>query len=139
MKGLPNYIYNLDGRQHPDILYVEIAAEQFVAYGNQVVIEVAPDSEVTRGFVNVLDAFDGGTTDTILIGDSVDEDRYLAATSIKTVGLKPITTTGFQHGRDGSPQKLIIKRVATGTAATKGTLKVFLETVAGGKAYHTQG
>lgn len=139
MKGLPNYIYNLDGRQHSDILYVEIALEQFVTFGNEVVIEVAPDCEVIRGFVNVLDVFDGGTTDTIQVGDSVDDDRYLAATTLKTAGLKAMTPTGFQHGRDNSPQKLIIKRVSTGTAATKGTVKVFIETVAGGKAYHTQG
>lgn len=136
----PNkFIKNLDGRQHSDILYVEISAEQFAANDNVVEVEVADNSQVIRGFLNVTEAFNAATTDTIKVGDSVDDDRYLAVSDVKTAGLKAMTPTGYIHGIGLTPQKLLITRVATGAAATAGKVRVFIETVALNKAYHTQG
>lgn len=136
----PNkFIKNLDGRQHSDILYVEIDAAQFIANNNVVEVEVPDNCEVIRGFLNVTTAFNAATTDTIKVGDSVNDARYIAATDVKATGLKPMVPTGYIHGIGLTPQKLRITRVATGAAATAGTVRVFIETVALNKAYHTQG
>ncbi len=137
MKGISGFIPNADGRQHADIAYFEVDLAGFTENTNVIELETADDCEVTRLFVNVIDAFNGGTTDTIQIGDPSDTDRYLAATSIKTTGLKAGTPTGFIH--TGVNQKLVITRATSGTAATTGKLRVYVETVAIGKAYHTQG
>jgi len=136
-----NVIYNIDGRQHPDVAYFEISLENFNdPLFNQVIsIELPPSSQITRMFANVTDTFNAATTDTLVIGDDTDDDRYGAAVDLKTAGLKQFTPTGFIYGPDGTLNYLRIKRVATGTAATKGTLRLFVETVAEGKAYHTQG
>lgn len=136
-----NVIPNIDGRQHADIAYFAIDLANFndPLFNGVVSIELPAGSQITRMFANVTDAFNAATTDTLVIGDDVDDDRYGAAVDLKTAGLKQFTPTGFIYGPDGTLNYLRIKRVATGTAATKGTVMVFVETVAAGKAYHTQG
>ncbi len=134
------FIKNLDGRQHSDWLYVEISHENFVANNNIVEIEAPKNSEINQGFVNVITAGNGGTTDTIDIGDPTDDDRYTGtALDIKTTGRKAITPTGFIYGRNGSTQKVRITRVSSGTAPTAGLIRVALEFLQDGKWYLTQG
>lgn len=135
------FVPNLDGRQHSDIAYFEINIANFndPKFAQVIPLQVPAGSQVLRCFANVTEAFDAATTDTLVIGDSADEDRYGTAVDLKTTGLKQFTPTGFIYGTDGTLQYILIKRIATGTAATKGKVMVFVETVAASKAYHTQG
>lgn len=133
------YIKNMDGVQHPDWRFFSISLAAFVANDNVVEIELPPGSQVIDGFINKTTAFNTTGTDTIKIGDSVDDDRYLAATTLKTVALTAITPTGFLHGYAGSPSKLRITRTPADTAATAGEVIIAVATLALGKSYHTQG
>lgn len=133
------YIKNMDGVQHPDWRFFAISLAAFVANGNVVEIELPPGSQVIDGFINKTTDFDTTGTDTIQIGDSVDTDRYLAATTLKTVGLAALTPTGYLHGYAGSPSKLRITRTPADTDATEGEVIIAVGTLALGKSYHTQG
>lgn len=134
------FIPNLDGRQHSDWLFVEITRAQFDANNGVVEIEAPAGSTIVAGFVDVLTAGNGGTTDTIDIGDPTDDDRYTAtAIDIKTTGRKPIVPTGFYYGKDGTTQKVRITAVQSGTAATTGKIVVALQFLQLGKWYFTQG
>lgn len=135
------YIPNADGRQHSDIAYFKIDLSNFndPAFNGVIPLEMPAGSQILRMFANVIDPFNAATTDTLVIGDDADDDRYGAAVDLKTAGLKQFTPTGYIYGKDGTLETLLIKRASTGTAATKGEVLVFVETVAANKAYHTQG
>lgn len=133
------YVKNSDGVQHADWRFFAIPLALFVANSNVVEIELPPGSQVIDGFINKTTAFNTTGTDTIKIGDSVDDDRYLAATTLKTVALTAITPTGYLHGYAGTPSKLRITRTPQDTAATAGEVIVGVATLALGKSYHTQG
>lgn len=134
-----SYIKNSDGVQHPDWRFFAISLAAFVANNNVVEIELPPGSQVIDGFINKTTAFNTTGTDTLTIGDSVDADRYLAATTLKTAGLAAISPTGYLHGYAGTPSKLRITRTPADTAATVGEVIVAVATLALGKSYHTQG
>lgn len=133
------YIKNSDGVQHKDVRFFAISLAAFVANDNVVEIELPPGSMVTEGFINKTTAFNTTGTDTIKIGDEVDDDRYLAATTLKTAALVSLVPTGYLHGFAGTPNILRITRTPADTAATAGEVYVGISTVAVGKAYHTQG
>lgn len=134
-----SYIKNSDGVQSPAWRFFAISLAAFVANDNVVEIEVQPGSQVIDGFINKTTAFNTTGTDTIKIGDDADDDRYLAATSLKTTGLAAITPTGFLHGYAGSSNKLRITRTPADTAATAGEVIIAIATLALGKACYTQG
>ena len=136
------FIPNLDGRQHSDWLFVEITRAQLDANGGIVEIEAPAGSTVVSGFVDVLVAGNGGTTDTLDIGDPTDDDRYTAtAVDIKTTGRKTLTigAGAFYYGKDGTTQKVRITAVQSGTASTTGKVVVALQFLQLGKWYFTQG
>lgn len=135
----PAYIPNYDSVQHPDARYMEITMAQFVARGNVVDLELPANCELVSGHIVVTDTYNSTGTDTIKIGDSVDDDRYLAATNLKAAARTALTPTGFIHGINGNPPNLRITRTPADAAATKGTVRIYFQTAALGKAYHTQG
>ena len=110
--------------------------------GGIVEIEAPAGSTVVSGFVDVLVAGNGGTTDTLDIGDPTDDDRYTAtAVDIKTTGRKTLTigAGAFYYGKDGTTQKVRITAVQSGTVSTTGKVVVALQFLQLGKWYFTQG
>lgn len=126
--------------QHADTRYIEITLAQLVANGNVVDIEVPENCQVSRGFLNVITPFNTTGTDTIKIGDSVDDDRHLAATSIKAAAQTGfIANIPFVYNTNGVTRFIRITRTPADNAATAGVVRVFIETIALGKSYYTQG
>jgi hypothetical protein len=131
------FIPNKDGLQNTEACYFTISLAQFVANGNVVDIDVIPGAEVLRGHIVVETAFNTTGTDTLKIGDAVDDDRYLGATSIKAAARTAIVPTGYLI--PGAGAKVRLTRTAADTAATVGSVRVFLEFAVLGKADTTQG
>lgn len=133
-------VKNLDGRQSPRAAYIAIAVADFVAAGGVITLKAPPNSEITQGHINVTEAFDGVTTDTITVGDTADADRYLAATNLKVLGRTNVVPTGFVMGDDsGSTQSLTLTRATTGGAANAvGEVRVYLEYAQLGRSCATQ-
>jgi hypothetical protein len=64
------------------------------AYGVFDVIKLPPNSVVTGGFLRIKEAFDTAGYD-VLLGDSVDTDRYIEAADLKALGTTALLTTGY--------------------------------------------
>lgn len=133
------YVKNSDGVQSAAWRFFAISLADFTANNNVVEIEVQPGSQIIDGFINKTTGFNTTGTDTVKIGDAIDDDRYLAATTIKTTGLASLTPTGYLHGYGGTPNKLRITRTPADNAATTGEVIIAIATLALGKACYTQG
>lgn len=133
----PKFISNLDGRACVAYAYVELTLANFNARNQVIDLDLPPGSEVIDGHINIIDAFDAATTDQIKVGDNGDDDRYLALTTGKTVARTPIVPTGFIN--TGDTHTLRVTRVPTGTAATKGTVRICIKYAEIGKSEWTQG
>jgi len=59
-----------------------------------VVIPLPPGATVIGGAVIRTQAFDAATF-TVTVGDADDDNRYLAATDVKAVGITPLVPTGY--------------------------------------------
>lgn len=139
MNPNPKYVPNIDGRQHPDVLLVEVTAENFAANGGTIVFEAQPGSIITSGTLRVIEAFDG-TTDLLDLGTPDDLDRYGNDINIKTVGNTTIAPDFAILGGAPLSNKLVMTRTSTGTPANAtGKFILLLQFVKFGKAYHTQG
>ena len=74
---------------------------------------------------------DAGVASTIAIGDSVNPNRYLGATSIKAAGRTPLVPTGFV----GAGENLRITLAATNGDATAGDVTVRVEYILNGRMH----
>lgn len=110
-------------RGHPVAGMFEITLAQFVAAGNVVNIDLPVGAEIVGGSVTVRTAFNTTGTDTITIGDSGSANRYLAATSIKSAARTALTLTGFK----ATTNNLIVARTPADSAATAGTLEIYVQ------------
>jgi hypothetical protein len=133
----PKLISNLDGRAAVAAGYIELTLANFVARNNVIDIDLPPGSELVSGHLNVTDAFDAATTDTIKVGDNANDARYLAASTVKATGRTVLVPTGFIN--TGDTHTLRVTRVASGTAATKGTVRIYFQYAEIGKSDWTQG
>lgn len=84
-----------DGRQSPLVARVEFNFDDFVSGVFENAIELPAGAIVQGGNISMIEAFDSGTSDSLTVGDSVDEDRYLTATDAQALGLTALVPTGF--------------------------------------------
>lgn len=133
----PKFVPNLDGRAGVASAYVEITNAQLTARAGVVDIDLPLGAEVVSGFINVTDASDAGTADAVSLGDAVNATRYLAATSTKTAARTALVATGFVT--TPAAHSLRVTRTTSGTAATKGTIRVYVQYAEIGKADWPQG
>ena len=102
-----------------------------LANGAKVAAIALPNNAVIEaGRMNVLTAFDHGGAVTAAIGDSVNTARYLAATSLKTLGITPIVATEYQGL--GNPLSLLI--AAAGANGTVGKVRFTIDFTIPGRA-----
>lgn len=126
-----------DSRQAPLWAYVDINLEDFADGAVQDAIELPAGAIVVDGFVAVSESFNAGTTATLKIGDSVDDDRYTATpVDAKTVGTTRLTATGYEVPATG---KVKFTFAQTGTAATTGKARVGIAYIRAGRTQSTQG
>lgn len=132
------FIPNSDGVQSVRSKFFAITLTQLVACSNVINFQLPADSEVVGGAITVDTAFDGGTTDTIAVGDDVTAARYLTATDAKSAGMTKLVPTGYLHSA-ATTQNLRVTRATTGAAATKGSLRIRVDYVQLNRAENTQG
>ncbi len=134
------FIPNQDGRQCVAAAHIELTAADFDANDNAVEVALPDGAQVIAGSVNVTEAFNAATSDTLAVGTADDTDRYMAAKDAQTTGLSALTATGYQHtsSDSGATPPIVISRVTAGADATAGKAFVTIQYVVAGKAEWTQ-
>ncbi|EIK96055.1 hypothetical protein PMM47T1_13885 [Pseudomonas sp. M47T1] len=112
--------------QWPLVGYNEMLAADFADAATQKIIVLPEGALVTRAFVLVTTAYNSGTTATLSVGDGADADRYGSAIDLATVGIKELTPSGFITTAAGAVTATFAQ---TGTAATAGAARVYVEYV----------
>lgn len=116
---------------------LRLTEDDFVENDNEIYVKLPLNAEVVIGAVNVVDTFNTTGTDTIKIGDDVDDDRYLAATNLKAAARTALTTTG--HQTTGETMMVKITRTPADANATKGQVNVFIGYIFYGDGQYTEG
>lgn len=93
--------------------------------------DLPPGSEVIGGELIVDEAFDSTGAATIAIGDSAVDDRYKAATTLKTAGRTALAPTGYVN-MGGLPLRATLS--LADDAATVGKVRVRVLYVVAGRA-----
>ena len=84
-------------RQQVINAYVDISYADLTSGAAAEAIQLPPNAVVISGFVQTTAAFNSGTSDALVVGDSVTANRYLASTSIRTANaVNALTVTGYQ-------------------------------------------
>lgn len=83
---------------------------------------------VLRAYVEVLEAFNSDGTDQLIIGHGDDDDAYVIAIDVSTVGVKTVTL-GSGIGYDATAREVIAKYTPGGSVPTTGAVYFLLEWV----------
>jgi len=99
------------------------------------VIYLKPGTRVLRGFLDITEAFDSGTSDSLTVGDTLadDVDKYLGATDGQAAALTAFTAPPITDGVIGTGEALTVTWTGDGTAATAGKGVVAIEYVEDGR------
>lgn len=92
------------------------------------VIKQPPNAIVVGGHLEVITAFDTAGYD-VIIGDSVDTDRYMATADVKALGITPLLTPGYVNV-GGLPIRLTI---ASDDVCTTGKARIVLYHIIDGR------
>ena len=125
-----------DGRQFPLMACVDIGWADFVSGTLEAAVELPAGAIVIGGNLLVTEVFDSVTSDNMTVGDALDEDRYLGATSMQALGLTPLVPTGFIP-TGITNVTLTLTSVGGGIAAGAG--KLMVEYIVPGRGQTTQG
>jgi hypothetical protein len=113
------------GRQWPLVAMVDFALADVVAGTATAAVELPQGAIVLSADLYVTEAFNGGTTATIKIGDAADDDRYTPTPlNVTTTGKKALTPTGYAMSVQGDMK---VTFAQTGTAATTGAAKLIVQ------------
>lgn len=117
MADNPAYVAGLDSRQRPAAIFLKLTLADFLARSNVFTLEAPPGCQLMSGDIVIRNNSNATGTDVVKIGDDVDDDRYLADTSIKQAdGTRAtLTATGY---RSVSRNFLRITRTPQDTTAT---------------------
>lgn len=135
-------IKNLDGRQTPRALYIEVDLAALVAQkptANVFEFELPPNSQIVGGDIVVTDVSDDTGTDTLSIGDAGSANRYANAVNLKAAARTALTLTGYVSGSDGTIQKVKVTRTPQNGNATKVKFRLYVLYVQLNRADATQG
>ena len=99
-------------------------------------IKLPINSVVTGGYLIVDTAWDTGTTATLKVGDTSDDDRYTSsAINLKSAAATALTITGYKN--TGGLNINILPALA-GTATTAGAARLIVKYVISGRAMENQ-
>jgi hypothetical protein len=94
-------------------------------------LRLPPGAVVVGGSIVVQTAWDSGTSATIDVGDSDDDDRYTSSpVDLTTTGRTALTLTGHKYA---NPDDLQLLLAEDGTAATEGEGYIEVEIVMEGR------
>ena len=109
-------------RQEPLAFIRKFTLAEFVAASNVIDIAMPVNAVVTSGLITITTAFDSGTTDVIVIGDSATANRYKTSLDLKTAAATAIVPTGYIS--TAAVNTVRLTRTPVGTAAAAGEVMV---------------
>lgn len=112
-------------RQQSRWATVDISYADLVSGTAQTAIQLPVGAVVQAGAVVVKTAFNSGTSDVIVVGDSATADRYRASVTIASAARQALTPTGYQTLT--TTRGLQVTWTAVGAAATAGALRLEVE------------
>ena len=110
--------------QWPLYGFNEMLFSDFAAGATQNTVVLPKGALVVRAFVLVTTPYNSGTTATLNVGDAATPARYGTGIDLKTVGIKPLTITGYISPAQGPVTATFAQ---TGAAATAGAARVYIE------------
>jgi len=132
---------NIVGRQYKKSAFFKATVANFQdpANNNVLSLQMPPGSMVTGGSVNVTQASNETSTDTLSIGDSGSAARYHAAIDFKTAAYTLLTATGFIYTPANSAVTITRTPADSPDAATNGVVYILVDYVTLDEAQFTQG
>lgn len=98
-------------------------------------VDVPGGAYIVSGELVIETAFNAGTSDTIAVGHTGDDDGLLTATDVQSTGRTPLVPAG---GTYAAKDSVTLKWATAGTAATAGAGFVRVEYVIDGRANEVQ-
>lgn len=131
-------IKKVSGRQHSleavvTVNFADVAGSSGIALA---AIEVPEGGQVIGGEVDSDTAFNSATSDSLQIGDSGSNNRYLGATSIQATGRTALVPTGYKYP---TVDNVTVKWTGVGAVPTAGSFRLRVAYIVDGKADLTQG
>lgn len=125
------------GRQSPIDAFVEFTFADIVSGTAADAIDLPVGAIVVGGDIVVTTAFNSGTSDVIVVGDSATANRYYASASIASTGRNPLVITGYKTL--ATTNKVRVTWTGVGTAATAGAIRLRVAYIVDKRAAFTQG
>ena len=123
------------GRQCEDVAYVDVEYSDLTSGVAEGAVELPPGAVITGGKLVKSTAFDSATSDSLIVGDADDDDRYLTANDLQSAGISALTATGHEHtGGD-----VTVTWTGAGTAPTAGKFTLAVHYYVRGRAQTTYG
>jgi hypothetical protein len=129
-------ITNSTDRQYVLSAVVGFDYTDFTSGVAKVVGDLPADAIVTGGMLVLSTLFNSATSDTLTVGDAVDDDEYAAGINGKTTAYTALTPTGYQYTANTG---LVIKWTGVGTAPTQGAGVLIVNYVREGRANENHG
>ena len=132
------------GRQEVISAEIEVSYSDLVSGVAADAIQVPYGARLVNGDVTVLEAFNStgsGATDTLVVGDSGDNDRYTgSAINLRSLGHTALTLTGYEHTAEQFVKTLFTSTPGSGGAApTAGKFRLSFQYVVKGRVAFSQG
>lgn len=124
------------GRQYPLATRVAFALADFGASGVAEAAVVLPSNAiVVGGYLQIVTAFDSGTSDSIEIGITADTDEYLTATDAQAIAVTALVPSAYKHV---ASDPVVLELTSVGTAATVGDGYLYIEYIIEDRATELQ-
>lgn len=118
-------------RQQSRFATVDIAYTDLTSGAAATAIKLPVNAVVISGAVVVKTAFNSGTSDVIVVGDSATSNRYRASVSIASTGRQAFTPTGYVTL--STTRELQVTWTGAGAAPSAGALRVEVEYIVLGR------
>lgn len=119
------------GHGYQAAAFVDFTYDNFTSGTAEVAIDLPDNSIVAGGFIVIDTAFNSATSDTLTVGDALDDDRYATGVDGQAAALTALTLTGYTHT---TTKQITIKWTGVGTAPTAGAGRLVVEYVMNDKA-----
>ena len=122
-------------RQWPLVAVMEFVLDDLTSGEAGRAVVMPGGSWVIGGGLVITEAFNSGTSDTMVVGDEDDDDRYAAAVDASDAGRTALTVTGHRYT---GKQTIDLKWTSDGTAPTQGRGFLYVEYLIDGRGGEVQ-
>lgn len=124
------------GRQISAWATVDFAYTDLTSGAAATAIKLPVGAVVVSGAVVVKTAWNSGTSDVLVVGDSATANRYKTSFSIAAAGRTALVPTGYQAL--STTREIQVTWTAVGTAASAGAARLEVEYIVPGRAEFSQ-